>query len=340
LPEVLDENATTILCDHASTLDERLAEVDRHETAKAGETLGFHLLFGTPAAGCAIRGRRQGVRISSSTKNGHPVYNQLTMDSELGWKDAISEVLRNEKSPMHYTDIAEQIFERRLRTEPSATPANTVAAVIAMSLKSEGELSPFIRVSRGVYDLRGAQPTTPVVESELSQIESEVTGLINAFGMFWDRSRVRWETEPRILGQQQSAAKPVDFCGQRGVYLLHDPQGVVYVGRTTDQSMGRRLQQHTSDRLTGRWTRFSWFGLYPVESDGSLKTSADFSTVPINIVIATMEAVLIEGLEPRQNRKRGDDFKAIEFLQVEDPRLEMNRKLAVMQELAAQLKSE
>ena len=58
-----------------------------------------------------------------------------------------------------------------------------------------------------------------------------------------------------------------------------------------------------------------------------------------SIVIATMEAVLIEGLEPRQDRKRGDDFQAIEFLQVEDPKLEMNRKLAIFQELALHLKS-
>jgi hypothetical protein len=61
--------------------------------------------------------------------------------------------------------------------------------------------------------------------------------------------------------------------------------------------------------------------------------------VETSIVIATMEAVLIEGLEPRQDRKRGDDFQAIEFLQVEDPKLEMNRKLAIFQELALHLKS-
>jgi len=66
---------------------------------------------------------------------------------------------------------------------------------------------------------------------------------------------------------------------------------------------------------------------------------ADFSNVETNIVIATMEAVLIEGLEPRQNRKRGDDCQAIEFLQVEDPRLEMNRKLAVVHELTEHLKT-
>jgi hypothetical protein len=89
--------------------------------------------------------------------------------------------------------------------------------------------------------------------------------------------------------------------------------------------------------LTGRWTRFSWFDIYPVKQDGSLETSVAFNSVGVNIVIATMEAVLIEGLESRQNRKRGDDFQAIEFLQFEDPKLELNRKRALLQDLAAGL---
>ncbi len=197
------------------------------------------------------------------------------------------------------------------------------------------------RVDRGVYTLRSIQKEEPTVaQGELAETElSEVTGVVNAFGMFWDRAKVHWETEPRILGQQQGSSTNVNFGGQRGVYLLHDSQGVVYVGRATDQNLGKRLQQHTSDRLTGRWTRFSWFGVYPVEANGTLRISADYSNLDINILIATMEAVLIEGLEPRQNRKRGDDFQAIEFLQVEDPKFEMNRKLAVVQELAAHLKT-
>ena len=174
--------------------------------------------------------------------------------------------------------------------------------------------------------------------AELAETQSsDVTGVVNAFGMFWERSKVKWDPEPKILGSQ-SGAKPVNFCGQKGVYLLHDSQGVVYVGRTTDQSLGKRLYQHTTDRLTGRWTRFSWFGVFPVESSGELKLDSDFSKVDIDTVIVTMEAVLIEGLEPRQNRKRGDaEFQAIEFLQVEDPKLETNRKLSLIQELAAKL---
>jgi hypothetical protein len=112
---------------------------------------------------------------------------------------------------------------------------------------------------------------------------------------------------------------------------------LVYVGRAIDQTLGRRLQQHTIDRLNGRWDRFSWFGIYPVESQGTLRTTINLSSLSVDVVVATLEAVLIEGLEPRQNRRRGDDFQAIEFLQVEDPSIEQSRRQAILAGLAAQL---
>jgi len=262
------------------------------------------------------------------------------MSQNLGWKDAIISVLRASNAPMHYTEIADQIAERKLRQELTATPANTVVSIMTTSIKNDGVGSPFVRVTRGHYALRGLQQREEILaEKESIEIEtSETTGVVNAFGMFWDRSKVVWEASPRILGHQQTGSPPVDFCEQKGVYLLHDTQGVVYVGRTTDQSLGRRLYQHTVDRMTGRWNRFSWFGVYPVEENGDLKTAADFSGVDINIVIATMEAVLIEGLEPRQNRKRGDDFQAVEFLQFEDPELVSQRERELLQKLSVKLK--
>ena len=49
---------------------------------------------------------------------------------------------------------------------------------------------------------------------------------------------------------------------------------------------------------------------------------------------------MIEGLEPRQNRKRGDaNFEDIEFLQSEDPILERKRKLAIVDELKSGIKA-
>ena len=73
------------------------------------------------------------------------------------------------------------------------------------------------------------------------------------------------------------------------------------------------------NRLGSRWSRFSWFGLLNVTQEGNLRES------PLNTsfagLVATFEALLIEALEPPQNRKRGDDFSAVEYIQAIDPEL-------------------
>jgi hypothetical protein len=55
------------------------------------------------------------------------------------------------------------------------------------------------------------------------------------------------------------------------------------------------------------------------------------------MLIVTMEALLIEGLEPPQNRKRGDDFRAVEFLQVEDPEIQNAQRVRLMEEIMKRL---
>lgn len=236
---------------------------------------------------------------------------------------------------MPYTDIAEAIAEQKLRTEFGATPANSVNSTISSSIQNEGEGSPFIRAGRGLYALRS--PTAPdATAAETPVEEPNETGLINAFGMYWARANVLWVSTPKILGQQQIGSTPVDFCNQRGVYLLHDGRAVVYVGRTTEQPLGVRLRQHISDRLNGRWDRFSWFGVYPVTESGAI-SSAVIGAYTLDMLIVTMEALLIEGLEPPQNRKRGDDFRAVEFLQREDPEIEKTQIVRLMDELKKKL---
>ncbi len=264
------------------------------------------------------------------------------MMADLSWREAITQVLQNSPEAMHYTDIAQAISEQQLRTEFGATPASTVNSVISTSLQTEGSSSPFIRVERGRYWLRSLAQTSPAPTAEVQEsdqpitLEMDETGLINAFGMYWSRNNVLWNAAPRILGEQQPGSTAVDFCTEKGVYLLHDGRDVVYVGRTTEQPLGIRLRQHTTDRLNGRWDRFSWFGVYPVSEDASLNTTAAV-TYDLNLLITTMEALLIEGLEPPQNRKRGDDFRAVEFLQVEDPEIQKSQILKLMDELKKKL---
>ena len=258
------------------------------------------------------------------------------MAEQLGWREAIRQVLQNHSEAMHYVDIAEEIKEKGLRTSFGATPANTVNVYISDSLNNEGESSPFDRVSRGYYRLReanvasldatptNASNTASGLDGDVAVAESvdEPAGLINALRMYWSREKVIWSSTPRLYGNQIASDELVDLSDQRGVYLLYDRNSVVYVGRTTDQGIGTRLRQHTFDRLNGRWDRFSWFGIYPIAADGSLVK--DTKAYGASMLIATMEALLIEAVEPAQNRRRGDDFRAVEFLQALDPEIERN----------------
>lgn len=237
--------------------------------------------------------------------------------SEQSWKAAITTILKESKEPLHYHDITERILTRGLKTTSGATPASTVNAQIAASIKHEGAASPFLRVAKGIFTLRpnGFTAPEPVPEPEV-EASSEV---IRAFGIYWQREHVVWRRQPRLYGRQQVAAKSVDFGDQRGVYVLADHHTVVYVGRAVERPLGQRLYEHTLDRLSGRWNRFSWFGFQGVSDAGKL-TDEPF-TPTLASIVAAFEAILIETLEPPQNRRRGDDFTGVEYIQDIDPEL-------------------
>lgn len=258
---------------------------------------------------------------------------------ELTWKEAIIKVLQQEKRAMHYEEIAEQIGAQQLRTSLGATPASSVNTAINLTLKNSQDESPFIKVDRGTYALRtnfildsnsaSSVADDAAVDSEAD--EDQESSIVTAFGMYWRRDLIIWNGSPKLLGRQSAAAEDVDFSDQVGIYLLGDSRGVIYVGQAVERSLVRRLLEHTRDRHAGRWDWFSWFGLKAVHKDGTL-SSKDL-TFNVNLVemANTLEAILIEAVEPRQNRKRGNDFGAFEYIQVEDPELKRQRqKEAVM----------
>lgn len=242
----------------------------------------------------------------------------------------------NGNEAMAYTDIADEISRRQLRSELGATPAQSVAATLSLSLSKDGASSPFVRVGKGEYALRNPKTSKATLgsssarEAESTAAEEEM-GLITSFGMYWQRSAVHWTNKPTLLGRQASSSVNVDFGAQRGVYLLYDSREVVYVGRSTGRDMGPRLYEHTIDRLKTRWDRFSWFGVQRVTAEGKLEDRPS-SVYSVDMLIATLEALLIEGVEPRQNRRRGDGFRAVEYLQQESPEIVRNRMEQLVEE--------
>lgn len=256
------------------------------------------------------------------------------MPSEFTWRKAIDRVLSASATPLHYNEITERIIAEGLRRSLGATPAATVNAQISASIKHDGESSPYIRVAKGTFALRSRDSLHQIIKPQLapdvaeSEDSEEQYDIVTSFGMFWRKEAVEWTSNPKLLGMQRIGATPVDFNRQLGIYLLYDGREVIYVGRTTDRPLGRRLFEHTLDRMSARWDRFSWFGLLPVSDEGKIGELPE--TYVAAKLIPALEAILIEALEPRQNRKRGDDLAAVEYLQKVNPEIEKKRVKAML----------
>ena len=232
--------------------------------------------------------------------------------AEMSWKAAAKKVLEDAGEPLHYIDITDRILDQGLKTKSGATPAATVVSIISTAIQKEGEAGVFKRMGNGIYVL------TTGGESEAAPDDDAKFGSLEAFGVYWRRDQVQWAGKPRLFGRTHPKADRVALADQQGVYLLHDENGVVvYVGQAAN--IGQRLTQHTSDRLTGRWGRFSWFGIRPVAENGKLGSVAAGTITPTQL-INTLEALLIEVLEPRQNRA-GSSYSGQEYIQVIDPKL-------------------
>jgi hypothetical protein len=268
----------------------------------------------------------------------------------LKWEDAISKVLEDAKTALHYTEITERIFEKGYRLGGGATPAATVNKILGSNIIHFKEKSPFAKVGLGVFILRKfldkqdeiinesrSKAVNQILKDTLTETESESpienNKIINAFGIYWNRNLVLWKSTPDLLGMQYNGATEVNFKDQRGIYLLYDNREIIYVGQAIEQTLGQRLKQHISDRLSGRWDRFSWFGFYSVNDKGHLLDRKKFEYLDIQALANALEAILIESVEPRQNRKQGNTLYGMEYLQQESPEIKKKKTEEFIREL-------
>jgi len=255
----------------------------------------------------STRRKRKNIQISSAEAN------TLTQQTEqLTWIAAIAKVLNDEKQPLHYTEIARLIEEKNYRTDLGATPSNSVNGEINRYINK------FIKVKKGTYILKSL-----IGKTDDESLNSK--DLITSYGFYWNRNNIIWKNTPKILGTELNGSGVIDFTHQIGVYLLHDGRETIYIGKAIEQAIGTRLYQHTSDRFAGRWDRFSWLGFLSVNDDGSLKSARNAKQLTMQELGNLLEAVLIECIEPRLNRRKGDNNDAIEYLQHVDPDLKILR---------------
>lgn len=269
---------------------------------------------------------------------------------DMSWVDAVRRVLRERGEPMRASEIAQMIVDKKYRTKVGATPSSTVGSVLSqLPLRDEVE-----KIERGIYryppvkpEIEGTAqsvskdgvrgPLAAVTAAGTGTFTEDEPGSLNAFGVFWRREKVDWSaSSPRLLGVQVADSEAVDFSAQAGIYILYDGSRLVYIGRVNEPRLAKRLREHTRDRLSGRWDRFSWFGVRPV-TDAGLAEFSSSSLVSLDALITTLEALLIEALEPPQNRRQGDGFADLEFIQQVDPIIDKRRKKQWLNELSEKL---
>lgn len=233
-----------------------------------------------------------------------------TPNGSLTWEQAALSVLRDAGEQLHYTEISDRIMQQSLTRTAGATPT-TQANVALQSLVRDHRMN---RVSPGVYALPEiAEKTEREAEAEAEAVASPLHDrlAVEAYGLHWHRDDVNWNMqEPRLWGD--SGGSPIDFADQDAIYLLHFGNEIAYVGQTKSRSgnaglYNRLKSHHTERRKTVRWDTFSWFGFRPVRDNGQLGSSP--AKAEITEVIDVIEAILIEGVMPRLNMRRGEGIR-------------------------------
>jgi hypothetical protein len=140
--------------------------------------------------------------------------------------------------------------------------------------------------------------------------------LIRAYGLFWRADEVNWHpgrgTRGQFMllgrrGRNRPSLQLADFRRQSGLYILYGDYGPHYVGLARENSLGGRLKRHRTDRHTGRWDRFSWFGFRSVLTKRDviglreLKPLSTRTRGQMHNQIGELEALLISALGLENN---------------------------------------
>ncbi len=169
--------------------------------------------------------------------------------------------------------------------------------------------------------------------------------LIKASGLYWNPEVIEWGSRGagncgKLLGDvkfEDGTKKEIDFWKAQGIYVLHSDFKTIYVGKAFKTSIGKRLRDHLTDRLAGRWDMFSFYSVSaPKKIDGDVTTPGKRQITP-ETYINTFEALAILISDPVLNRKRESLKDAFSVTQKEQPQPKAIR--SYLEEILNELKN-
>jgi|LakMenEpi03Aug12_release.lakeMendotaPanAssembly.Ray.scaffolds.fasta_scaffold381458_2 hypothetical protein len=145
--------------------------------------------------------------------------------------------------------------------------------------------------------------------------------LIKSYGQFWNPDIVDWGGGGAGNGlltgriKRKKVWHEIDFWGAKGIYVLHSDFKSIYVGKAFGTSIGRRLRDHLSDRLAGRWDMFSWYSVSSPRITTKDVSQPGQRQLKPETITDTLEALAILVADPALNRRRETLKGAYEALQ-------------------------
>lgn len=125
---------------------------------------------------------------------------------------------------------------------------------------------------------------------------------IKNYGLSWNR-----KTAEKVgLWGKRRGTPAVYFGDQIGIYTLEKKGKIIYVGQTGTgkaASITKRLAYHVKTKGK-KWDSFSWFGIRPARSTGTLVKTPKIS-METGAIIKDIETLLIALLEPPLNIRAG-----------------------------------
>lgn len=144
--------------------------------------------------------------------------------------------------------------------------------------------------------------------------------IIRSYGEFWNPDAVNWR-DKELAGSwddNRGIRHENNFWLAKGIYVLYADFKPIYVGKALADSsgVGKRLCDHLSDRLVGRWDMFSWYSLHTPSKTSPGVNPVGARTLGVAHMVDTLEAIAILITDPPLNRRRESLTGAIEVEQV------------------------
>ena len=146
------------------------------------------------------------------------------------------------------------------------------------------------------------------------------TTIIKSYGEFWNPDAVNWQSK-KVMGfwVDKKGNRHENNCWYaKGIYVLYADFKPIYVGKASAQKsgVGKRICDHLSDRLVGRWDMFSWYSLQTPSRKSESLNHYGGRLLKVEGMVDTLEAITILITDPPLNRKRESLAGAIEVEQV------------------------